>query len=585
MEPGAAAVAIAACMAVVAGVLCWAPGAERRWMPWIRALLAAASLSATGSLVRLGVALFQCDFRFEYVYSHVTRSTPAAYRISALWAGQEGSLLLWGWVALAVAVPVAWPLRAPVTSPGCAARLRAGGVLAAIAGLWLGAAALGASPFTLLADPQPDGIPPSPSLLVPHMLVHPPLLYAGWALLAVPLAWALAEAWGAGAGKAASGPAGVDPWGLPLAFARWGWAILGASILVGAHWAYTTLGWGGYWAWDPVENVSLVPWLLALALLHAARRRAPAAPLGEAHGNGEGSPGALPSPRGRRALAVLPYAAIALGTYVTRIGALSSVHAFTGRELAWILGVPVAATLLSALAAVVPRGAEAPSRHPAGWPVDATVLLALVASAVVGAGTFLPVFVRITLGPAFYGRSLAPVAAAAVVSGAATWRGVLGLARHGIGARRRAALAVAHVGALVLLAGACGSAFDRDARLELGDGPQEALGYTVALVDLGETRTATELQVHAHLGVRPASGGPSSRVVRTTRVFPLGAAGPYTVPGTWHRWEGDVVLHLAGWTAAGERVFVDVATRPLIWLVWAGGGMVVIGSMLLGKGW
>ena len=201
-------------------------------------------------------ALVRNDFSFVYVAEHTSRELPTGYTISAFWGGQEGSLLLWlliltGYAAAAVLLNrrrtrdlIAWVV--PVL----------GGVALFFAFLLV----VVATPFAVQTAPA-DGAGLNPSLQNPYMMAHPPMLYLGYVGLTVPFAFAM----GALLARRTD-----ERW--IVATRRWtlvAWTALGIGQLLGAHWAYEEVGWGGYYAWDPVENAALMPWLAATAFLHS----------------------------------------------------------------------------------------------------------------------------------------------------------------------------------------------------------------------------------------------------------------------------------------------------------------------------
>src|SRR6476661_8444066 len=218
------------------------------------ALLAAFPATLVAAAVLL-VALGRRDLTFDYVAQHTSHKLPLGYALSAFWGGQEGSLLLWllvltGYAGLAVWLNrrsrelIAWTV--PVF-----------GLVACFFAFML---CFVSSPFNV----QPaggDGHGMVPSLQNPYMLAHPPLLYLGYVGLTVPFAFAM--------GALLSGRTD-ERW--IVATRRWtlaAWTFLGVGQLIGAHWAYVEIGWGGYYAWDPVENAALMPWLAATAFLHS----------------------------------------------------------------------------------------------------------------------------------------------------------------------------------------------------------------------------------------------------------------------------------------------------------------------------
>jgi cytochrome c-type biogenesis protein CcmF len=307
-------VALVACLglaayALVGGVLGARTGRRRLSESAENAVIASflAALVASGVLV---AALLQKDFSFVYVWEHTSIELPRSYTLSAFWGGQEGSLLLWlliltGFSALAVLLGrrsarslLAWTV--PVL-----------GAVAAFFSLLLVAVS---SPFATQAAPA-DGQGLNPSLQNPYMLAHPPLLYLGFVGLTIPFAFAMG---------ALLARRGDELW--IVVTRRWtlvAWTFLGFGQLLGAHWAYVEIGWGGYFAWDPVENAALMPWLAATAFLHSVM---------------------IQEKRGMlkiwNVLLVVGAFALALfGTFLTRSGILSSIHSFTESSIGpWFLG-------------------------------------------------------------------------------------------------------------------------------------------------------------------------------------------------------------------------------------------------------
>ena len=236
-------------------------------------------------------------FAYRYVAEYSSRSLPLFYLVSAFWAGQEGTFLLWA--AFGAIVGLFLMRSAREMEPGVM------GVYGAIQAFLL-LILVKRGPFLLLQEVPEDGRGLNPLLQDPWMVVHPPALFAGYVLLAVPFAFALA---GLLRGD-------KDGWVKPaLPWTGLGSLVLGLGIILGAYWAYKTLGWGGYWGWDPVENSSFVPWIVSLALLHGLllqRRR--------------GSLGRI-----NAVLASLGFLLVIYGTFLTRSGVLAdfSVHSFT----------------------------------------------------------------------------------------------------------------------------------------------------------------------------------------------------------------------------------------------------------------
>jgi cytochrome c-type biogenesis protein CcmF len=282
------------------------------------ALLACFGTTLVAAIV-LAIALVRHDFSFAYVAAHTNRTLPAIYSLSAFWGGQEGSLLLWllvltGYGALAVAINrkllrdlVAWVVP----------------VLGGIATFFSFVLVAVASPFDTQTAPV-DGAGLTPSLQNPYMVAHPPMLYLGYVGLSIPFAFA--------AGALLSGRTD-ERW--IVATRRWtlaAWTFLGFGQLLGAHWAYVEVGWGGYYAWDPVENAALMPWLAATAFLHSVM---------------------IQERKGmlkvwNMVLVALAFELSVFGTFLTRSGVVNSIHSFAKSPIGgWFLAFVVISSIFS----------------------------------------------------------------------------------------------------------------------------------------------------------------------------------------------------------------------------------------------
>jgi cytochrome c-type biogenesis protein CcmF len=264
-------------------------------------------------------ALVRHDFSFVYVASHTNRTLPTVYALTAFWGGQEGSLLLWlliltGYGALAVALnrKLLRDLTAWVVP-----------VLGGIACFFAFVLVAVASPFDTQTAPL-DGAGLTPSLQNPYMVAHPPMLYLGYVGLSIPFAFA--------AGAMLSGRPD-ERW--IVATRRWtlaAWMFLGFGQLLGAHWAYEAVGWGGYYAWDPVENAALMPWLAATAFLHSVM---------------------IQERKGmlkvwNMILVALAFELSVFGTFLTRSGVVNSIHSFAKSSIGgWFLAFVVISSLFS----------------------------------------------------------------------------------------------------------------------------------------------------------------------------------------------------------------------------------------------
>ena len=311
--------------ALVAGVAAARLGRRRLALSAQNALLAAFVSTAVASAVLLA-ALLRHDFSFTYVARTTSEALPTAYTISAFWGGQEGSLLLWllvltGFGAAAVRLNRSWARDLVVWVVP---------VFAAVAVFFAFLVVAVASPFATQPAPA-DGVGMTPSLQNPYMLAHPPLLYLGYVGLTVPFAFAL--------GALLSGRTD-ERW--LVATRRWtlvAWTALGVGQLLGAHWAYVEVGWGGYYAWDPVENAALMPWLAATAFLHSVM---------------------IQEKRGMLRiwnvlLVFLAFSLSLFGTFLTRSGVVNSIHAFTQSSIGpWFLAF-IAVTVAVSVAVLLRR--------------------------------------------------------------------------------------------------------------------------------------------------------------------------------------------------------------------------------------
>jgi cytochrome c-type biogenesis protein CcmF len=328
-ELGAAALLVALGLAAFGG---WAAvraaaGPDPRW-------LAAARRAALGhfALVTLaGLALeyllVTSDFSVRYVANTSISTSPLRYKIAGLWGALEGSILLWEWLqALFVFLVARWSARLRRDLAGYALA-----VMFAVSAVFLLMMVAVASPFERLAQPAAEGRGLNPLLEVTDMLVHPLLLYTGYVGFVVPFAFAM--------GALLAGR--LDATWLTVT-RRWtvaAWLVLSAGILYGAWWSYRTLGWGGYWAWDPVENASFMPWLTGTAFVHSVmvQERRPMLKIWNL------------------ALVTLTFALTIFGTFLTRSGVLASVHAFASGAIGPFLLAYLGVILLGALGLLVWR--------------------------------------------------------------------------------------------------------------------------------------------------------------------------------------------------------------------------------------
>ena len=348
------------------------------------------ALSVVLTSAVLVLALWRRDFRIEYVYQYSGMELQDHFQMAAFWAGQKGSFLIWLLWATLLGVPIA-------RSAGRAEPTVMWVYLSTVFGLLLILARN--NPFVMLPEAPVDGAGLNPLLQDDWMVIHPPVMFIGYAAAAIPYAFAIAALW---RGDTKQWAARAFPWALG------GFLVLGTAILMGGYWAYKTLGWGGYWGWDPVENASLIPWLLGIILIHGLY---------------------LERSRGRfrksnLVIACLLYWSVLYGTFLTRSGVLAdfSVHSFVDLGLsAWLVG-------LLALHGLVPLGLLAwrwrsietvPNEDPIlsrGTFMVMAVITVALSTLTIAFGTSSPLITRwfmdnpAQVGPEFYNTVHAPLA-------------------------------------------------------------------------------------------------------------------------------------------------------------------------------
>ena len=272
-------------------------------------LLLTACMSASSAI--LLYAFISCDFSVEYVAQYSDVTLPLFYRITAFWAGQPGSMLFWAWsVTIGGAVFIFTPAYRRLSHD---TRLWFWIFFFCIMAFFLLILMTWSNPFVTLSPPPTNGRGLNPLLQNPGMIFHPPLLFLGYGGFVVPGCLALAQTLSGRLLDPESGKREEESWGqASRTFILGAWALLTSGIILGAWWAYMELGWGGYWAWDPVENASLIPWLVASAYLHTAvieSRR------GKLH-------------RVNVFLMALTTISAFFATYLVRSGVVESLHAF-----------------------------------------------------------------------------------------------------------------------------------------------------------------------------------------------------------------------------------------------------------------
>ena len=401
-RPSLVAALVFACIALVYSALGAWRGDRRAIEAGRRSLVVVAGFVVVAAVALL-TALVAHDFSFEYVSAYSSRSLTGAYTLAALWGGMEGSLLFWTLLLSLFAAGALMKLLKPDSSHAVAIQTGwAAVVLSGVAGFFLILLVWPANPFSTLADVPADGQGLNPLLQSPGMLIHPPLLYTGFVAFSVPFAFAMA----------ALITKRVDD-GWLAETRRWtlfAWSALSIGIVLGGAWAYTELGWGGYWAWDPVENASFMPWLTATAYLHSV---------------------VIQEKRKmfkvwNVSLILMTYVLAVFGTFLTRSGILSSIHTFTEGPIGkWFLPF-LALMLIGGLATILMRLDSLRSENRFDSLVSresaflANNVLFLGAAFAVFWGTIYPIVaeavtgVRLSVGPPFFNRVFVPIGLALI---------------------------------------------------------------------------------------------------------------------------------------------------------------------------
>jgi cytochrome c-type biogenesis protein CcmF len=381
---------------VLAGV---AAGVKRRpdWTLVAERCVIGAFAFLSASMLALFYALGTNDFQLAYVMQHSARSMTLPYRLAALWGGQSGSLLLWAWVlGLYATITVAVNRRSNRTlMPWVAA------VLLANACFFLTLLNFVTVPFDLVPHGRAvsDGNGLNPLLQHPLMTIHPLMLYTGFVGFVVPFAFAFAAL--------LTGELGTAWFRTTRRWTLVAWAFLAYGLMLGGRWAYEVLGWGGYWAWDPVENAAFMPWLAATAYLHSVMIQEKRDML----------------KIWNLVLIGLTYSLCLFGTFLTRSGVVQSVHSFTNSGWFGFIFLAYVTVVAGGFFVALywrrnelrsPRKLESMVSREAGFLLNNWVFMALLV--VVFWGTMLPVFSesisgqRTTVGPKFFNTMAGPLA-------------------------------------------------------------------------------------------------------------------------------------------------------------------------------
>jgi cytochrome c-type biogenesis protein CcmF len=338
-------------------------------------------------------SVFTNDFSITYILEHSNRALPGPYKFSALWSGQEGSLLLWAWLLATYGFVLRLTHKTDVKLYAYA-----GTILAAIQVFFLAILNFAAPPFALMRGAIPeDGNGLNPLLQYPEMVIHPPMLYLGYVGFSVPFAFGL--------GALMMRYPGEKWIKITRVWTMVTWLFLTCGIFLGMHWAYAVLGWGGYWGWDPVENASFMPWLTGTAFLHSVMMQE--------------KKGMMKS--WNVWLVFSTFLLTMLGTLLTRAGLVSSVHAFAQSSIGtWFVAFMVIVLAVCIFTYVLQRGHLKSEHH-----LESLVsressflfnnLVLLTSCFVILWGTLFPVISeyvvgnKVTMGAPWYNRVAVPI--------------------------------------------------------------------------------------------------------------------------------------------------------------------------------
>src|SRR5271168_4719248 len=349
--------------------------------------------AVVGAAMALVISVLNNDFSLAYIRDHSNITLPFLYKFAALWSGQEGSLLFWALLLSTYAFVVRMKYRQDIRLFAYASVILGGAQF-----FFLLLIVKAAHPFAIVpGEPPADGNGLNVLLQYPEMVIHPPMLYLGYVGLAVPFAFAL--------GALIMRYPGEKWIHITRRWTMWAWLFLTCGIFLGAHWAYSVLGWGGYWAWDPVENASLLPWLTGTAFLHSVM---------------------MQEKRGMMKvwnvwLVFITFLLCITGTFLTRSGIVASMHAFAQSSIGnWFLGF-IGVILLVCLVAYFKNSDYLKSENQ----LDSIVsressflfnnLILLVSCIAVLSGTLFPVFSewlsgsRISVGAPFFNKVNIPI--------------------------------------------------------------------------------------------------------------------------------------------------------------------------------
>lgn len=607
---------------------------RERWLQSAGNASIAVAILCGVSLLVLALAFLSNHFEINYVAQHSSKALPVYLKISAVWAGQEGSLLLWCFLQ-ALFTAIAIHKTSETTKPLIP---WVGVLLSAVTLFFLAVNLFYSNPFLMASLAPADGLGLNPVLRHPGMILHPPILYIGYVALSIPFAFALSAVLNRK----------IEGW--TSAMRGWillGWLGLGVGLLLGMRWSYDVLGWGGYWGWDPVENTGLIPWLAATALLHGSVMQ------DEKQGYWVWN----------YWWAVLAFAFVILGTFTTRSGLVQSVHAYSQSNLGMVLLAAFFAVIIGSLVLSIifrsafPKRTASPALLSRSGSFFFTLLLfsTLIASILFGSlwPTISTTLLRrsISLDPTWFDKVTGPqftalllligicpllgkavrsaarlkrrwwiglvgavvFAAVAILLGLSSVVALAGLAIAGfaisltiaelvqnpvkqnpeiegnikftilprlIHQQRKYGGLLVHIGVIFLGMGIIGTrAFAFEQKIIIGKNQTATSGgYTFLFDGFTQENFSDHANISASLQVSQ-----NGRYLVTLQPLVQSYSGDgqsLTTPAIYSTARHDLYVITAGWTAGGETASFAVFINPLINFIWAGGLVLFAGGAL-----
>jgi len=641
---GYVATSLALALAIYAAVVAVVGGKRR--MPELVSSARNAALGVTG-FITLAVAILEYllvtgHYQTKYVYEVSNLAAPLFYRVTALWGGQNGSLLFWAWLMSIFTAMV-------LISKWGSMRVMMPYVIAVTQitlAFFIGLVVFVANPFEQLPFFPPDGTGLNPLLRHFGMIIHPPVLYVGFVGFVIPYAFAIAALITRQTG---------DLW--IRTTRRWtltAWIFLSCGILLGGWWAYDVLGWGGYWGWDPVENASLIPWLVATPFLHSVMMQE--------------NRGMLK--RWNMALIILAFSLVVEGTFLTRSGVISSVHSFAQSAIGPLFLGFIGIMFIASFYLFVSRWDDLKSENE----LDSLFsresffllnnLLFIGLAVVVWWGTHFPLFSealigeKIVVGPPFFEQSTAPLWAIIVllmgvgplvpwrraslkrmgdsllwpavvavvvmallytVAGVRIFGAVLGFGLcafaltttlieywRGVSARhrsrgenyltafitlvarnrRRYGGYLIHIGVVLVAIGVVGSRFyqvETQQNLAVGESmtiSSEFIGsYELTYRGLREGASPDDRIITEALVDVTFNGQPAGQLIPNREFFVVQQQ-PMTIPDKRSTLADDLYVLLAGWEGRGETATFKAYINPLVNWLWIGGFVFILGTLV-----